>query len=173
MPTPPAASTTPSSKAPAWQGQSEPWPPLSSLSPSGGEGRVGGSRPQAPSTTHSPALWPPSAMHHRQHHNLISHHAEIDCVRKSAEKRPARLTMNARMSKRVCDDAREGLIDGLGESLPKASTLWFVPTARLEQFGFGLRTKDETRRHTPPASFRRTSSQGMAEPGFAICSARR
>jgi hypothetical protein len=62
-------------------------------------------------------------MHHSKHHNLVSHHAKIDRVRKSAENRTARLFMNAGMTKRVCGDARQSLINGLGERLPKPGAL--------------------------------------------------
>ena len=55
----------------------------------------------------------------------------------------------------------------------KVGPLRLIPIASLEQFGLSLGTKDEAGRHTPPASFLRTSSQGMADAGFAMCSARR
>src|SRR6266540_1128259 len=41
------------------------------------------------------------------------------------------------------------------------------------QFRLGLWPKDKAWRHAPPASLRRTFSQGMAESGFAMCSASR
>ena len=75
------------------------------------------------STTFSPTLRLLPTMHHRQHYKLISQHAKIDRERKSADKQPACLSMNAGMSKRTCDDARYSLINGIGEDLHKPSPL--------------------------------------------------
>ena len=62
-------------------------------------------------------------MHYRQHHKLISHHAKIDRERKSADNQTACLSMNAGMSERTCDNARDSLINSLAEGLPEPSTL--------------------------------------------------
>jgi hypothetical protein len=94
----------------------------SSLSPTGGEGRVRG-QARGRSTTLSPAPRLLPTMHHCEHHQLIGHHSKIDCERKSADNQPTCLSMNAGMSKRTRDDARYGMINGIGEGLPKPSPL--------------------------------------------------
>ena len=62
-------------------------------------------------------------MHYRKHHQLIGHYAKIDRERKSTDNPTACLSMNPGMSTRTCDDARYGMINGLGEGLPKPGAL--------------------------------------------------
>ena len=50
--------------------------------------------------------------------------------------------------------------------LSETGLLVVLPDAGVEEFRLGFRPKDKAGWHAPPASFRRTSSQGMAEPGF-------
>ena len=75
------------------------------------------------STTLAPALRLLPTMHHRKHHQLIGNYAKIDRERKSADNQPPCLSMNTGMSKRTRDDARYGMINSLGEGLPKPSPL--------------------------------------------------
>ena len=62
-------------------------------------------------------------MHYCKHHQLIGHHTKIDRERKSADNQPPCLSMNTGMSKWTCDDARYGMINGIGEGLPKPNAL--------------------------------------------------
>ena len=67
----------------------------------------------------------------------------------------------------------DNILHGCRESGSKARLPFLVPAARLEHFGAGFRSKMNLAAHSPDRNFRRTSSQGMAEPGCFKCSAQR
>ena len=54
----------------------------------------------------------------------------------------------------------------------EAGRLLFAPQASLLDLLVGLRSKDYLKGHFPSGSLRRTSSLGIADSGFARCSAR-
>ena len=98
-------------------------------------------------------------MHDSQHDDLVGHGAEVDGVREPMHQCTARFAVDVGIGERMLGDAGRRPVD-LGDE-------------GVEDLGLGFPPKDKARRHAPRASFRRTSSQGMAEPGFATCSAMR
>src|SRR5207245_11161468 len=94
------------------------------------------------SATGAPPPWVPAAVHDRQDNGLVSGRAEVHGVRKATDELSPGVPSHA----------------GIGERVVK------------EQLRLGLRSKYKSRRHPPPARFRRTFSPGLALPGFARCS---
>jgi hypothetical protein len=120
-----------------------------------------------------PASRVPSTMKHAKYDDLIGRRVEVDRVWKATDERPACLALDARVRERGLDDTGNHHIDFCREESAKPRTLFLVPVAGVEQFCLRLRAENKTWCHAPRRSFRRTSSQGMAEAGSAMCSARR
>ena len=112
-------------------------------------------------------------MHYSQYDDLVRRGAEVNGVREPMHQRTARFTVDAGIGERMLDDTGQHPVDLGDEGLSKTRLLVVVPASGVEDLGLGFRPKDKAGRDAPPASFRRTSSQGMAEPGFATCSAMR
>jgi hypothetical protein len=74
----------------------------------------------------------------REHDDLFVQTVKIDCVRKSRKDCPPGLSVGAREGKRVRQDARDDLVNGCGEVLPKSGASCFVPLTHLDHFIFGL-----------------------------------
>src|SRR3990172_12502903 len=102
-------------------------------------------------------------MHYSQHDNLVEHGAEVNSIREPAHQRSPRFAVDARMSERMCNDSHQPSVDLCRKRSSETGLLVVVPEAGVEEFGLGFRPKDKAGRRAPPASFRRTSSHGMAE----------
>jgi hypothetical protein len=83
----------------------------------------------------------------RQHHDLFTLDAEIDCVRKLRQHRSPGLTVRSLERQRIVGDARHTLVDGGAElsSEPIASRL--VPRAHFKRVIFGLGPENNPPRH--------------------------
>src|SRR5947208_11800480 len=95
----------------------------------------------------------PSRVHHSQHDNLIGYEAKVDRVGKLLHQRTTRFAMDARVGERTLHDAYEGPVNRRCEGSPKPGALLLIPAFGVEQLRLGLRPKNETWRHAPPASF--------------------
>lgn len=74
--------------------------------------------------------------------------------------------MRARKGERIRRDARDEGVHGLAKLLPEPGAPRLVPLAHLNRLVFGLRPKDDSKRHTQPMSLERTLDQGMLDAGF-------
>ena len=105
--------------------------------------------------------------------DVISRQAEINRVRKTEENSPACFAVYGRKCQWVVNNADNRVAHCDSELSAKTKLPLFVPLPRLQDFILSLRSKVETASHSPRCSLRRTASQGIAEPGFAMCSAQR
>src|SRR5207237_1762568 len=115
-----------------------------------------------PSAPRLPTTWKPSTVHYRQDDQFVSDDMEVDRVRKSRNQRGTGFAVDAGISERAPDDARQDPVNRCSERSSKPWPLVFIPTSGVEQFRLGLWPKDKAWLHAPPVSLRRTSSQGMA-----------
>src|SRR5207245_838367 len=97
----------------------------------------------------------------------------VDAVRESSDDGPACFAVDGGEGQRVGRDALYCLVYRVGELDAESGSLVLVPlTGRLD-FLVGLWPKGRLAGHFPSRSLRRTSSQGIADSGFARCSAQR
>jgi hypothetical protein len=106
-------------------------------------------------------------VHHSQDNDFVSDRRKVDRIRKPSYERPTGVTMDARIGQGFVEDSRYSLLNSSGKGSSKAEALTLIPTSCVEELRFRFRAKDESWRHAPPVSLRRTSSHGTAEPGFA------
>jgi hypothetical protein len=123
--------------------------------------------------TRLPLAWMSASVNNSKDDGVGGVHPKVDPEGKLAHHRATDLTMNQRKRRRVRPDALDGPVYCVRESLAQSRLLLFVPSSRGAGFFFGLRPKDDTVSHVPSASFRRTSRQGIADLGWASCSAQR
>jgi len=102
-----------------------------------------------------------------QNHNLFTFDPEIDCVRKLRQHGSPSFTVRSLEGERIVGDARHKRIDGGAELSAEPFASGLVPRAHFKRVIFGLGPENNPPRHAQPNNFRRTSDQGMAEPGFA------
>ena len=108
-------------------------------------------------------------MNDAKYDDLVGHRVKIDRVRKASHERAACLTVDARVGERRLDDTAEDDVDFRGKGRPQAQDA--IPRtshgrrAALPPLAGG----EQDASHAPWRSFRRTSSQGMAEAGSAMC----
>ena len=110
---------------------------------------------------------------HSLNNDVLIGKSVIHGVWKSEQNRPPSFLVRSLIRQRIVDNTADDLLDGLSEFLAEPRTPCLVPFSRFKHFVFGLRPEDHLPRHAQPSSLRRTSDQGMAEPGFSMCSAQR
>jgi hypothetical protein len=109
----------------------------------------------------------------RQDHDLFTLDPEVDCVRKQRQHRSPRFTVRELERQWIVGDAHHKLVDGAAKLSPDPFASSLVPRAHFKRVIFGLGPENNPPCHAQPNNFRRTSAQGMAEPGFSTCSAHR
>ena len=57
-----------------------------------------------------------------QHHDLILKDSKIDCIRKSRQYRPTRLSMNRLIEEGIVNDSADKCVEGLTELSPEPRT---------------------------------------------------
>jgi len=75
----------------------------------------------------------------RQHDDLFTHDAEIDCIRKTRQHRSPRFAMRSLERQRIRYHARNDLIDGEAELGTESFASCFVPLVNFKRVIFGLR----------------------------------
>jgi len=103
----------------------------------------------------------------RQDHGPFTFDPEIDGVWKLRQDGSPSLTVRSLERQRIVGDARHKLVDGRAELSPEPFASRLVPRAYFKRVIFGLGSEKNPPRHAQPNNFRRTSDQGMAEPGFS------
>jgi len=120
--------------------------------------------PKLDSAPRLPTTWEPPAVHHCQHDEFIADRTKVHRVRKTLDERAPGVAVDAGIGQRVLEYGGNGRLNFCGEELSESSALSLIPSAGIEQLRLGFWPKYEASRHA--SSFRRTSSQGMAAPGF-------
>src|SRR5438445_9156198 len=127
--------------------------------------------------TDLPAQLPTKGMSspvHHSHDNTSSRRCtKVDAEWKPAHNCTARFTVDERISERIGRDALDCVVDLAGELCAEPRLLLFVPSPCREEFLVRFWPEDNGEAHCPSCTLRRTSSQGIADPGFSRCSAHR